>query len=233
MEATSNLARIGAQAAGEVKPGTVVGLGTGSTANAFVEALGKRVAEGLTITGIPTSIETANLATSLGIRLTTLEDVDRLDLCVDGADEIDPALNVVKGRGGALLYEKLVARRADRYIIISTDEKLVNQLGTRLPLPVEIVPFGWHHTARELERIGLKPALRPHPLGEPGRSFVTDGGHYIVDCDTAGIENPAELATQIKAITGVVDHGLFIDMVDLAMTVDGTGRITTHESTTA
>lgn len=233
MEATSKLARIGAQAAGEVKPGTVVGLGTGSTANAFVEALGQRVAEGLTITGIPTSIETANLATSLGIRLTTLEDVDRLDLCVDGADEIDPALNVVKGRGGALLYEKLVARRADRYIIISTDEKLVDQLGTRLPLPVEIVPFGWHHTARELERIGLKPALRPHPSGEPGRAFVTDGGHYILDCDTGGIENPGELATQIKAITGVVDHGLFIDMVDLAMTVDGAGRITTHESTTA
>lgn len=230
MDVTSRIDRIGAQAAGEVKPGMIVGLGTGSTATAFVNALGKRVADGLTITGIPTSIETANLATSLGIRLTTLEDVDRLDICIDGADEIDPALNVVKGRGGALLYEKLVARRADRYIIISTDDKLVNQLGTRLPLPVEIVPLGWHHTAWELERLGLEPVLRPHPSGEAGRAFVTDGGHYILDCETGGIDDAGELASRIKAITGVVDHGLFIDMVDLAMTVDESGRVTTHES---
>lgn len=227
MQGTSaRLDRIGAQAAGEVKPGMVVGLGTGSTANAFVRALGARVAGGLRITGIPTSVETETLARSLDIPVTDLNAADSVDLCVDGADEIDPALNVVKGRGGALLFEKLVARRADRYIIIATDEKLVNQLGTRLPLPVEIVPLGWKHTAREIERLGLTPALRPGSDGEP---FVTDGGHYIVDCDTGGIADARELASRIKQITGVVDHGLFIGMADLAMTVDEAGRVTTHE----
>lgn len=230
MEATSRLDRIGAQAAGEIKPGMIVGLGTGSTANAFVRALGARVGEGLSITGIPTSFETETLARSLNIPLAELNAVDTVDLCVDGADEIDPNLNVVKGRGGALLFEKLVARRADRYIIIATDEKLVNQLGTRLPLPVEIVPLGWKHTARELERLGLTPELR---TGESGEPYRTDGGHYIIDCGTNGIESAAELASRIKAITGVVDHGLFIDMVDLAMTVDDTGRVTTHESATS
>ena len=226
MDGTARLDRIGAQAAGEVTPGMIVGLGTGSTATAFVRALGQRVAEGLSISGIPTSVETRNLARSLNIPLTDLDSVDTVDLCVDGADEIDPALNVVKGRGGALLFEKLVARRADRYLIIATEEKLVNQLGTRLPLPVEIVPLGWKHTARELERLGLEPALRM----SDETPYVTDGGHYILDCETGGIQDASELASRIKAITGVVDHGLFIGMVDLAMTVDDSGRVTTHES---
>lgn len=227
MQGTARLDRIGAQAAGEVKPGTVVGLGTGSTASAFVRALGDRVAGGLSITGVATSVETEELARSLDIPLAHLNDVDSIDLCVDGADEIAPDLSVVKGRGGALLFEKLVARRADRYIIIGTDEKLVDTLGTRLPLPVEIVQMGWKHTARELERLGLKPELR---VGEGDAPFVTDGGNYIVDCGVAGgIDDPRELAKRIKLVTGVVDHGLFIDMADLAMTVDAEGRVTTHE----
>ena len=229
METSTRLERIGAQAAGEVQPGMIVGLGTGSTASAFVRALGARVAGGLRITGIPTSVETEELARSLDIPLTTLNDIDVIDLCIDGADEIDASLNVVKGRGGALLFEKLVARRADRYIIIATDDKLVHRLGTRLPLPVEIVPMGWRHTARELERLGLGPELR---TGEGDDPFVTDGGHYIVDCETGGIEDAPALAVKIKAITGVVDHGLFINMADLAMTVDTEGRVTTHESST-
>lgn len=228
MQGTSRLDRIGAQAAGEVKPGTIVGLGTGSTASAFVRALGERVAGGLSITGVATSVETEELARSLGIPLTTLNAVDSIDLCVDGADEIAPDLSVVKGRGGALLFEKLVARRADRYIIIATGEKLVDTLGTRLPLPVEIVSMGWKHTARELGRLGLRPELR---AGEGEKPFVTDGGHYIVDCATGGIADPRALATRIKLVTGVVDHGLFIDMADLAMTVDEAGRVTTHEPT--
>ncbi|HEV2129274.1 MAG TPA: ribose-5-phosphate isomerase RpiA [Thermomicrobiales bacterium] len=230
MDTNTRLERIGAQAAGEVQPGMIVGLGTGSTASAFVRALGARVAEGLSITGVPTSTETERLARSLNIPLTELNRVDVIDLCIDGADEIDPALNVVKGRGGALLFEKLVARRTDRYIIIAADDKLVNRLGTRLPLPVEIVPMGWQHTARELERIGLGPVLR---TGTDGNSFVTDSGHYIVDCETGGIEDAPALASKIKAITGVVDHGLLIGLVDLAMTIDATGRITTHESAIA
>lgn len=226
MGETSRLDRIGAEAADEVAPGMIVGLGTGSTATAFVKALGHRVAQGLVITAIPTSNETGTLARSLNIPLTELDAVDTIDLCIDGADEIDPALSVVKGRGGALLLEKLVARRAERYIIIATDEKLVRQLGTRLPLPVEVVPIGWKHTARELERLGLDPALRSHGA----QPYVTDCGHYILDCETGGISDAAGLAASIKAITGVVDHGLFLDMVDLAMTVDDTGRVTTHES---
>ena len=229
MDTSTRLERIGAQAAGEVQPGMIVGLGTGSTASAFVRALGARVAGGLRITGIPTSVETEELARSLGIPLTTLNEIDVIDLCIDGADEIDASLNVVKGRGGALLFEKLVARRADRYIIIATDDKLVHRLGSRLPLPVELVPMGWRHTARELERLGLGPELR---TGEGGDPFVTDGGHYIVDCATGGIEDAPSLAAKIKAITGVVDHGLFIGMADLAMTVDAGGRVTTHESST-
>lgn len=226
MQGTSPLERIGAQAAGEVKPGTVVGLGTGSTATAFVRALGERVAGGLRIVGVPTSVETETLARGLGIPLTTLNAVDSIDLCVDGADEIAPDLSIIKGRGGALLFEKLVARRADRYLIIASDEKLVDRLGTRLPLPVEIVPMGWKHTARELERLGLVPELRTRDDGEP---YLTDGGHYIVDCITGGVQDPRALATRIKLITGVVEHGLFIDMADLAMTVDAEGRVTTHE----
>lgn len=233
MEPSARLERVGAQAAGEVKPGMIVGLGSGTTANAFVTALGKRVAEGLSVIGVPTSAETAQLAQSLSIPLADLDAVDTVDLCIDGADEIDPALNVVKGRGGALLFEKLVARRADRYIIIGTDEKLVNQLGTRLPLPVEVVPLGWTHTSRELERLGLKATLRKKTVGEPGQPFVTDGAHYILDCDTGRIGDARELAACIKAITGVIDHGLFIDMVDLAMTVDTSGSVTTHESSAA
>lgn len=229
MDSSARLERIGRRAADEVENGMIVGLGTGSTASAFVRALGERVVAGLDVLGIATSIETADLAMSLGLPLTTLEDVDRIDLCVDGADEIDSALNVVKGRGGALLHEKLVARRADRYIIIASAEKLVEQLGTRLPLPVEVIPVGWNHTARELERLGLEPALRPHPSGEPDRPYVTDGMHYILDCASDGIKDPAGLATAIKQVTGVVDHGLFVGMVDNAITIDDTGTLQTHE----
>jgi ribose 5-phosphate isomerase A len=223
----SRLARIGQRAASEVTSGMIVGLGTGSTATAFVVALGERVAGGLSITGIATSVETETLARSLSIPLAQLDDIDRINLCVDGADEIDPYLNVTKGRGGALLFEKLVARRADRYVIIASDEKLVDVLGARIPLPVEVVPMGWRHTAQELGRLGLVPELRKESsnLANP---FRTDGGHYIVDCASDRIADPGELAGRIKAITGVVDHGLFVGMADLAMTVDADGEVTTH-----
>lgn len=225
MDDALRLERIGSQAADEVRPGTIVGLGTGSTASAFVDALGHRVAEGLRVTGVPTSVDTAERARALGIPLASLDDVERLDLCVDGADEIDPQLNLVKGRGGALLHEKLVARRAARYLIIAAEDKLVDRLGTRLPLPVEIVPLGWRHTARELARLGIEPELR-HAGDGP---YLTDGGHWILDCQTGGIGDAADLAARIKGLTGVVDHGLFIGMVDLAMTVDREGHVRTHE----
>jgi ribose 5-phosphate isomerase A len=221
------LTRLGVAAAGRIEDGMLVGLGTGSTAEAMVRALGARVGQGLRITGVATSFRTAELARSYGIPLKELAEIDRLDLCIDGADEIDPALNLVKGRGGALLFEKLVARRADRYLIIATDEKLVDRLGVRMPLPVEIVPTGWTHTAEAIAALGLAPALRKI---DGGAAYLTDGGHYIVDCAWPDDHqfDPATLATALKALTGVVDHGLFIGMAHTALTVDAAGAITEH-----
>jgi ribose 5-phosphate isomerase A len=221
------LARLGERAAALVQDDMVVGLGTGSTAAAMIDALGLRVRDGLHVTAVPTSHATLDQATALGIPMVDLNDIDRLDLCIDGADEIDPTLGVVKGRGGALLFEKLVARRADRYVIIATDEKLVGQLGERMPLPVEVVPEGWPHTAEEIAALGMSPVLRKASDDTP---FRTDGGHVILDCGWPGEEaiDPGSLAQALKLITGVVDHGLFIDMVDLALTIDAEGEITEH-----
>lgn len=229
MNNADRLARLGHKAALQVQDGMLVGLGTGSTAEAMVNALGARVAEGLSVTGVATSHYTANQATALGIPLRELADIDRLDLCIDGADEIDPGLNLVKGRGGALLFEKLVARRANRYLIIATDEKLVKRLGTRMALPVEVVPVGWTHTAESIAELDLRPTLRTTDDGTP---YVTDGGHYIVDCDWPHEYevDPGSLADALKALTGVVDHGLFINMADTALTIDETGEIIEHRA---
>lgn len=227
MNDNQRLEKIGAEAASLVDDGMLVGLGTGSTAAAMVDALGERVASGLRFTGVATSIATADQATSLGIPLKELLEIDRLDLCIDGADEIDPGLNLVKGRGGALLFEKLVARRADRYVIIASDEKLVKRLGTRMALPVEIVPVGWTHTAEAIAELSMQPELRTRDDGSP---YITDGGHYIVDCawPEKNLVDPGSLAVALKAITGVVDHGLFIGMADTALTIDDAGDITRH-----
>lgn len=216
------LARLGEAAAALVEDGQIVGLGTGSTATAMIEALGQRVAAGLRISGVVTSSQTEALATRLDIPLVALGDVEAIDIGIDGADEIDPALDAIKGRGGALLYEKIVAERCTRYVIISADEKLVPQLGMRLPLPVEIVPYGWHHTAANLAEIGLYPALRVENDGTP---IVTDGGHYLLDCEPAPIANARALGRAIKSLTGVVDHGLFCGLATETLIVDGNGEI--------
>ncbi len=221
------LALIGERASELIEDGSVVGFGTGSTVDAMLAALGARVRDGLTVTGVATSDKTATWARALGIPLISVDDVDFLDLCIDGADEIDPGLNLVKGKGGALLYEKLVAQRTDRLIIIASSEKLVDRLGTRLPLPVEVVPFGWVHTQHAIADLGLTPTLR---VSGDGSTFITDGGHYIVDCDSPGIDAPAALANALKGITGVVDHGLFVGMASLAFTIDPAGEITEHNS---
>jgi len=217
------LAALASRAADEVQPGAQVGLGTGSTAEAVLGELGRRVAEGLRFTGVATSDRTAALAGQLGIPLRSIDDIDALDLCIDGADEIDPALNLVKGRGGALLWEKIVATRAERYVIVAVADKLVARLGTRMPVPVEVVPFGWRHTARVLAGLGCAPTLRQ----VDGAPFETDGGHYILDCTTGAIVNPAALAVRIKAVSGVVEHGLFIGMADHVLTVDNAGIVLT------
>jgi ribose 5-phosphate isomerase A len=144
----------------------------------------------------------------------TLDEIDRLDLGFDGADEIDPALNLVKGRGGARHHEKLVAHACDRYVIVAAAEKLVPQLGTRLPLPVEVIPFGWHLTVSRLDALGCRPNRR---LVADGSPFLTDGGHVILDCSPGPIADAPALAATIKGLTGVVEHGLFIGLADQAL----------------
>lgn len=218
----ARLWRLAETAAGLVEDGMILGLGSGSTAEATIRAIGKRVAAGLSLRGVPTSSRTEKLARELGIPLTTLDDVDRLDLGIDGADEIDPRLDVVKGRGGALLYEKLVALTCDRYLIVAASEKLVQSLGTRMPLPVEIVPLGWKQTAGRLAAFGCQPALRTANDGAP---FITDGGHYVLDCITGPIHDALHLAASLKAMPGVVDHGLFAGFADRALVVDADGTV--------
>lgn len=203
-----------------------LGLGSGSTAEAVVRELGARVKSGLTVVGVPTSERTAGLARELNIPLRSLDDVDELDLGIDGADEIAPTLDAVKGRGGALLHEKLVALACHRYLIVAASEKLVSHLGTRMPLPVEVVPYGWHLTASRLRALGLDPRLRLRGVSEAaGAPFVSDGGHYVLDCSTAPIIDPRGLAQNLKAIPGVVDHGLFVGFADQALVVDATGEV--------
>ena len=217
------LEAVGRAAADEVRPGTVVGLGTGSTADAFLRALGARVAAGLRVTGVPTSAQTERLARDLGIPVASLDAVGRIDLGVDGADEIDPALDAVKGRGGALLFEKLVAEACDDYLLIAAAAKRVPRLGTRLPLPVEVVPLGWEQTAARVAAVGVAPALRPGPGGAPYRS---DGGHFILDCETGPIADAAALAARLKQVTGVVDHGLFVGLATRVFFAEPDGTVT-------
>lgn len=215
---------LGEAAAATIEPGMRIGLGTGSTADAVIRALGQRVAGGLEVTGVATSERTRRLASSLGIRLVELDDVDELDLGIDGADEIDPNLNLIKGRGGALLHEKLVAITCARFLIVAASEKLVDRLGSRVPIPVEIVPLGWPHTRRRLASLGLEGVLRT--AGESDATpFRTDDGHYIVDCATGPIHDPVSLASAIKEISGVIDHGLFIDIATQTLTIDPAGAI--------
>ncbi|HEY8447336.1 MAG TPA: ribose-5-phosphate isomerase RpiA [Thermomicrobiales bacterium] len=230
MDDAERLARLAERAAAEIEDGMVLGLGSGTTTEAVIRALGRRVAAGLRVTGVPTSGRTERLARELGIPLRTLDEVERIDLGIDGADEIDPALNVTKGRGGALLYEKLVALACDRYLIVAASEKLVEQLGTRMPLPVEVIPLGWKHTAARLAAIGCPGTLRCKP---DGAVFTSDGGHVILDCQPGPLSDPAAIATAIKATTGVVEHGLFVGLVDQALVADRDGTIRLLERTSA
>lgn len=222
------LNRLASAAADLVTPGMVVGLGTGSTADAVIRELARRVAAGLVFTGVPTSGRTEALARDLGIPLTTLDEADRLDLGLDGADEIDPALDAIKGRGGALLCEKLVALSCADYVLVATTEKSVDRLGVRTPAPVEIVSFGWRQTANRLARLGMSPKLRSAP-DDPGRPLVTDNGGYILDCTTGPIADPSRLAANVKAISGVVEHGLFLGVARAALQVDPEGKIVRRE----
>src|SRR5438552_4616747 len=187
----------------------IVGLGTGSTATLAVEAIGRRVSQGLRIIGIPTSEATAQLARELGIPVSTLGEHAQIDVTIDGADEVELCtLNLIKGHGGALLREKIVASASARLVIVVDESKLVDRLAVHDPIPVEVVPFGWQATAKRLRRLGAEPSLRRAP---DGQVFLTDGGHYILDCRFAGID-AAELERELDSVVGLVEHGLFIGM---------------------
>jgi ribose 5-phosphate isomerase A len=233
MDEQERLRRLAVAAADLVQPGMIVGLGTGSTAKAVVDELGRRVAAGLAMTGVVTSSRTEEQARSLDIPLTSLDDVAALDLGLDGADEIDPALNAVKGRGGALLMEKLVALSCAQFVLVASSEKSVQQLGVRLPLPVEVVRFGWKHTANRLESLDLTPRLR-ETSGPDASPYLSDMGNYLLDCALAPITDPSALATALKAMPGVVEHGLFVGIASAALQVDPAGDLIyrTRESST-
>ena len=204
-------AALGAAALAEVRPGTVVGLGTGQAATAFIHALGKAVKEGLRVTGVPTSDASADLARQLGISL--IEQPVSLDVAVDGADEVDPQLDLVKGFGGALVREKIVAAAARRFIVLVGEEKLVKVLGARGRLPVEVVPFAVPFVTRRLTELGYPPVLRP----KDGRPWVTDNGNLILDATVTTIPDPATLDRTLLDIPGVVGTGLFVGMAHLVM----------------
>lgn len=205
-------AAAGALAACSVSPGMKLGLGTGSTVAFFLDSLAKRLREGELpgIIGVPTSLWTQKRAEELGIPLGTLEEVGSLDLTVDGADDVDPALELIKGLGGALLREKMVAQATDTLIIIVDDSKLVERLGNRSPLPVEVVPFAWQSHLPYLTQLGAEPILRKGPEGLP---MSTDNGNFLLDCRfPQGIENPIALQAELAGRAGVVESGLFLGM---------------------
>jgi len=214
----------GEAAAALVENGMVVGLGTGSTAKFAVEAIGTRVKAGLKILGIPTSEQTAAQARSLGIPLGELTADRRVDLTIDGADEVDiHNLDLIKGRGGALLREKIVASVSDRFVIIVDESKLVERLG-RSVLPVEVVPFGWEATAHKLRALGAVPKLRK----SGNEAFVSEGGHYILDCMLNGELSPTALGSALDGVVGLVEHGLFLGMTSrvFAAGADGVRELT-------
>jgi ribose 5-phosphate isomerase A len=208
-----------------VRSGMRLGLGTGSTAKHFVELLGERVRAGLDVVGVPTSDTTRKQAESLGIPLTTLDETPELDLTVDGADEIGPDLSLIKGGGGALLREKIVAAASKQMVVIADDSKWVSVLG-KFPLPIEVIPFGLASTKRAIEA-ALAAAGSPGPCSvrqtASSHPFVTDGGHLILDVSLNRIPDPVSLADRLCAIPGVVEHGLFIGMADIAILAGSNG----------
>ncbi|WP_062011482.1 ribose-5-phosphate isomerase RpiA [Aureimonas sp. AU4] len=223
MDAADGKRRAAAAALTEVRQGMRLGIGTGSTAEAFVHLLSVRIRdEGLRIVGVPTSERTAALCRDLGVPLTTLDDMPELDLTIDGADEIDTSLRLIKGGGGALLREKIVAASSARMIVIADSSKTVDTLGT-FPLPVEINPFGAVATRIQIEkaasRLGLDGALTLRM--RDAVPFVTDGGHHILDASFGRIPDPEALSASLHAVPGVVEHGLFIGLATAAVIARG------------
>ncbi len=218
----------GEHAATLVRSGQIVGLGTGSTAVHAVRALGRRRKdEGLELLGIPTSLGTERVARDLGIPITTLEEHPKVDITIDGADEVDPHLTLIKGRGGALLREKIVAQATRREVIICDPSKVVPKLGLKTALPVEVLRFGWMTTRAHLERLKAKARLRE----KDGSPFVSDNGNFIIDCQFRGIPDPEQLEEDINTIAGVVENGLFVGIAHLVVVgqKDGTVKLMKRE----
>lgn len=210
------------QAVALIEDGMKLGLGTGSTARHVLQLIAERRKHGelARICGVPTSRATEDLARELGIPLTTLDQNPHLDLAIDGADEVDPELNLIKGLGGALLWEKIVASAAEMFIIVCDESKIVNQLGDKAPVPIEVVPFAYQIHMPFLQHLGGRPQLRQ----ADGKPFVSDGGHYIIDCYfDDGIADAVELEAELKHHPGIVETGLFLHMADSAIVAAADG----------
>jgi ribose 5-phosphate isomerase A len=217
----SDIAQLATRALDLVPDGARIGLGTGRAATAFVHALAARVRQGLRVHGVPTSEGTARLARDLGIPLDTLDPPEPLVVTVDGADEVERgSLFLIKGWGGALVRERIVAAAARAQVILVTAEKLVERLGSRGKLPVEVLPFAAHFCRRRIEHLGFKSSLRESngPQAEP---FVSDNGNWILDCSVAALDSPVELERSLRAIPGVVDTGLFLGTVAVVLAAEG------------
>jgi len=208
-------------AVAQLTDGMVVGLGSRSTASFAVAAIGQRVRDGLRIVGVPTSENTARQAASLAIPLSTLDEYPEIDVTIDGADEVELGTrNLIKGGGGNLLREKIVASASKRVVIVVDRSKLVDRLGRNAPIPVEVVPFGWKSTERRLTVLGSVPRVR---LDAEGKMFVTDGGNFILDCTFGAVESAGELQTRLDAAVGVVEHGLFLGIASQIVVGDLSG----------
>lgn len=218
-EETKKLAAV--QALEYVQPGMIIGIGTGSTVYWLIQELAKKVKDGWVCSAVPTSTATRLLAASMGIPMLVLNDVDKIDITIDGADEIDPRLNLIKGGGGALLQEKMVAAASDKLVIIADSSKYVQQLGA-FPLPVEVIPYGWKQVQRHIRKMySINTILRV----KNDRPFVTDHGHYILDCCFQQIADAAGVTAALNAIPGVADNGLFVHMASTAIIASPDGTV--------
>jgi len=216
----------GEKAVEYIKDGMIVGLGTGSTVYWTIHKIGELIKDGLQIHGVPTSMETERLANKLGIPLIELIDLNKIDLTIDGADEIDARLDLIKGGGGALLREKMIASISEQFVIVADESKVVTTLG-KFPLPVEVTPFGWEVTKKQIEKLVLtNPQLRL----KSNAPYLTDNSNYILDCYIEAIENPEELTVNLNLIPGVVENGLFVNMSDIVIIGRNNGKTETRHN---
>ena len=216
----ASLEALGRYALRFVKPGHTIGLGTGRAASAFIRALG---ASGIDVRGVPTSTPAEELGRSVGIPIVTLAEAGEIDTDFDGADEVDSRLNLIKGYGGALVREKIVAASSRRFMVLVGYEKIVKRLGDRGSIPVEVVPFGVPLVSAKIKAMGMKPRVRE----SEGKEFLTDNGNLILDCGVKRIASPARLDRELLAIPGVVGTGLFVSMADVVLVAEASGKIRT------